>query len=109
MSAERVLSVSIAPGTRGSIVNISSSGSVGRPHADEPGVWHGRNPAFRNQPYDASKAALTNMSFYLADELKPRNVAVNVVFPGGHADHGLRRDGRRARAPGHPRWAAGQA
>jgi len=44
-------------------------------------VWAGRNPALRNQSYDASKAALTNMSFYLADELKPRNVAVNVVFP----------------------------
>jgi 1,1a-dihydroxy-1-hydro-9-fluorenone dehydrogenase len=66
---------------RGSIVNVSSGGSVGR--AVEDGVWDGRNPAFRNQPYDASKAALTNMSFYLADELKPHNVAVNVVFPAG--------------------------
>jgi NAD(P)-dependent dehydrogenase (short-subunit alcohol dehydrogenase family) len=37
----------------------------------------------RNQPYDASKAALTNLSFYLAEELRPHNVAVNVVFPAG--------------------------
>jgi 1,1a-dihydroxy-1-hydro-9-fluorenone dehydrogenase len=66
---------------RGSIVIVSSGGSVGQ--AVEAGVWAGRNPAFRNQPYDASKAALTNMSFSLADELKPHNVAVNVVFPGG--------------------------
>jgi NAD(P)-dependent dehydrogenase (short-subunit alcohol dehydrogenase family) len=68
---------------RGSIINISSGGSVGRASETEPGVWMGRNPAFRNQPYDASKAALTNMSFYLADELRPHNVAVNVVFPAG--------------------------
>jgi NAD(P)-dependent dehydrogenase (short-subunit alcohol dehydrogenase family) len=47
------------------------------------GVWTGRNPAFRNEPYDASKAALTNMSFFLAEELRPHNIAVNVVFPGG--------------------------
>jgi NAD(P)-dependent dehydrogenase (short-subunit alcohol dehydrogenase family) len=68
---------------RGSIINISSGGSVGRPSETEPGVWLGRNPAFRNQPYDASKAALTNMSFYLAEELKDNNIAVNVVFPAG--------------------------
>lgn len=66
---------------RGSIVNIASGGSVGV--RVEDGVWTGRNPAFRNEPYDASKAALTNMSFFLAEELKPDNVAVNVVFPGG--------------------------
>ena len=68
---------------RGSIVNVSSGGSVGRASDTEPGVWYGRNPAFRNEPYDASKAALTNMSFFLADELKSSNVAVNVVFPSG--------------------------
>lgn len=68
---------------RGSVVNISSGGSVGRASETEPGVWMGRNPAFRNQPYDASKAALTNMSFYLAEELKEHNIAVNVVFPAG--------------------------
>jgi NAD(P)-dependent dehydrogenase (short-subunit alcohol dehydrogenase family) len=66
---------------RGSIVNIASGGSVGKQVED--GVWEGRNPAFRNEPYDASKAALTNMSFFLADELKPHGIAVNVVFPGG--------------------------
>jgi 1,1a-dihydroxy-1-hydro-9-fluorenone dehydrogenase len=68
---------------RGSIVNVSSGGSVGRASDTETGVWHGRNPAFRNEPYDASKAALTNMSFFLAEELKPANIAVNVVFPSG--------------------------
>jgi NAD(P)-dependent dehydrogenase (short-subunit alcohol dehydrogenase family) len=66
---------------RGSIVNISSNGSVTRVAGD--GVWTGLHPGFRNQPYDASKAALTNVSFYLAEELRPNNVAVNVVFPAG--------------------------
>jgi 1,1a-dihydroxy-1-hydro-9-fluorenone dehydrogenase len=68
---------------RGSIINISSGGSVGRALDTEAGTWVGRNPAFRNQPYEASKAALTNMSFSLAEELKPSNIAVNVVFPAG--------------------------
>ena len=66
---------------RGSIVNIASGGSVGVQLQE--GVWVGRNPAFRNEPYDASKAALTNMSFFLAEELKPHGIAVNVVFPSG--------------------------
>jgi hypothetical protein len=30
----------------------------------------------------ASKAALATMSFYMADELKPMNVAVNTIIPG---------------------------
>ncbi|MDQ3809158.1 MAG: SDR family oxidoreductase [Chloroflexota bacterium] len=66
---------------RGSIITISSGGSVAQ--AAETGAWVGRNPAFRNQPYEASKAALTSMSFSLAAELQPSNVAVNVVFPAG--------------------------
>jgi NAD(P)-dependent dehydrogenase (short-subunit alcohol dehydrogenase family) len=68
---------------RGSIVNISSNGSVLPAVADQPGVWTGLHPGFRNQPYDAAKAALTSLSFYLAEELKPDGIAVNVVFPGG--------------------------
>ncbi len=51
----------------GSIINISSdSGSRGR--------------AF-NQPYGAAKAALTNLTQSLADELREKNIAVNAVFP----------------------------
>ena len=66
---------------RGSIVNISSRGSVTTSVAD--GVWGSAGGLARNQPYDASKAALTNLSFYLAEELRPHNIAVNVVFPAG--------------------------
>lgn len=51
----------------GNIVMISSnSGAKGRPG---------------DQPYGATKAALTNYSQSLADELRPANVAVNIVFP----------------------------
>jgi len=64
----------------GSIINVSANGSLTLPVA--PGVAQGNHPGLLNQPYDASKAALTSMSFYLAQEVKPHNVAVNVVFPG---------------------------
>lgn len=53
----------------GSIINVSSgSGARGRPG---------------DQPYAASKAALTNLTQSLADELKESNIAVNAVFPAG--------------------------
>jgi NAD(P)-dependent dehydrogenase (short-subunit alcohol dehydrogenase family) len=56
---------------RGSIINVGSGGSLGQ------------NPATREQPYKAAKAALISMSMYLAHELQPSNVAVNVLLPGG--------------------------
>jgi len=56
---------------RGSIINVGSGGSLGQ------------NPATREQPYKAAKAALISMSMYLAHEMKPSNVAVNVLLPGG--------------------------
>jgi len=65
---------------RGSVIVVGTGGSVLQPVA--PGVWRGRNTGSRNEPYDASKAALCNMSLYLAEELRDRGVAVNVVFPG---------------------------
>ena len=52
----------------GAIVNVSSSsGSWGRPG---------------DNPYGASKAALTNLSQSLASELSDRGIAVSVVYPG---------------------------
>ena len=64
----------------GSVINISANGSL--THAVGEGVAVGNHPRLLNQPYDATKAALTSMSFYLAEEVKASNVAVNVVFPG---------------------------
>jgi NAD(P)-dependent dehydrogenase (short-subunit alcohol dehydrogenase family) len=52
---------------RGSVINIGSRD----------------NPRMRNQPYAASKAALTSLSRYLAEEVREHNVAVNVLFPSG--------------------------
>lgn len=59
----------------GSIINVSTTGSI--PSHE---LWR---PWSREQPYMASKAAMTNMSHYLADEVRPHNIAVNVVFPPG--------------------------
>lgn len=55
---------------RGSIINIGS------------GNWDGTNPSSREQPYKSAKAALANMTFYLADELRQHNVAANLLVPG---------------------------
>jgi NAD(P)-dependent dehydrogenase (short-subunit alcohol dehydrogenase family) len=52
---------------QGSIINVSSTGPG--PHSLEG-------------PYQPSKAAETVMSHYLAHELKPYNIAVNVLLPG---------------------------
>jgi NAD(P)-dependent dehydrogenase (short-subunit alcohol dehydrogenase family) len=54
----------------GSIVNVVSGGA-----------WGGR-PDSMEQPYMSAKAAIVNLSFYLAHEVKPKNVAVNVLVPG---------------------------
>jgi 1,1a-dihydroxy-1-hydro-9-fluorenone dehydrogenase len=55
---------------RGSIINVSSNG------------YDGSRPSSREMPYQAAKAALTTMTLYLAHELKPYNIAANVIFPG---------------------------
>jgi len=65
---------------RGSVVMIGTRGSALSPVA--PGVWRAHQPGNRNQPYEASKAALCSWSLYLAEELRELGVAVNVVFPG---------------------------
>jgi NAD(P)-dependent dehydrogenase (short-subunit alcohol dehydrogenase family) len=66
---------------RGSVVNVSSPGCL-TAQADN-GTWVRWRPTELNQPYDASKAALTNLTFSLADEVRSHNVAVNVVLPLG--------------------------
>ena len=65
---------------KGSVINISANGSLILDLGS--GMSAGNHPEYLNQPYDASKAALTSLSFYLATEVKAHNVAVNVVFPG---------------------------
>ncbi|HEX9878778.1 MAG TPA: SDR family oxidoreductase [Candidatus Binatia bacterium] len=64
---------------RGSIVNIVSSGVL---NFSRGGGYMALRPNSREMPYMASKAALATMSFYLADEIRERNVAVNTIIPG---------------------------
>lgn len=64
---------------RGSIVNIVSSGILF--HSQGSG-YAALRPDSVEQPYMSSKAALANLSFYLAAELQGDNVAVNIVVPG---------------------------
>lgn len=65
---------------RGSIIAVASSGAA--LDSDGTGVWTALRPNSREQPYMSSKAALLNMSLYLADEVREYNIAVNVIFPG---------------------------
>jgi NAD(P)-dependent dehydrogenase (short-subunit alcohol dehydrogenase family) len=55
---------------KGSIISIGSGG------------WDGSNPSTREQPYKSAKAAVANMTFYLADELRQHNIAANLLVPG---------------------------
>jgi len=55
---------------RGSIVNVASDG------------YNGWRPSSREMPYQAAKAGMVTMALYLAHELQPRNIAVNVLLPG---------------------------
>ena len=64
---------------RGSIVSVVSSGILNHSRG---GGYMALRPNSREMPYQSSKAALATMSFYLADEVKDSNVAVNIVVPG---------------------------
>jgi NAD(P)-dependent dehydrogenase (short-subunit alcohol dehydrogenase family) len=55
---------------RGSVINIGSSGLMGE------------NAGSREIPYKPAKAALANLTFYLAHELRGQNIAANVLVPG---------------------------
>ena len=79
---------------RGSVINVSTTGSI--PSHE---LWR---PWSREQPYMATKAALTNLSHYLADEVREHNVAVNVVFPPGARTTGFDDRSAERAAKGQP-------
>lgn len=64
---------------RGSIVNVVSSGilpvSIG-------GGFYGLRPGTVEMPYQATKAAVMALTFYLGEEVRLDGVAVNAVMPG---------------------------
>ena len=64
---------------RGSIITVCSSGILAHSRG---GGYTALRPNSREMPYMASKAALATLCFYLADEVKDRNVAVNSILPG---------------------------
>lgn len=64
---------------RGSIINVVSSGIL---NFSRGGGYTAFRPWSREMPYMSSKAALATMSFYLADEVKPYNISVNLIIPG---------------------------
>jgi NAD(P)-dependent dehydrogenase (short-subunit alcohol dehydrogenase family) len=64
---------------RGSIINTVSSGIL---NFSQGGGYTALRPNSQEMPYQSSKAALATLSFYLADEMRGNNVAVNIVIPG---------------------------
>lgn len=82
---------------RGSIVNTVSSGIL---HHSHGGAYTALRPNSREMPYQSAKAALATMSFYLADEVKEHNVAVNIVVPGHTRTTGFDEQNRARLATG---------
>jgi NAD(P)-dependent dehydrogenase (short-subunit alcohol dehydrogenase family) len=64
---------------RGSVVSTISSGAL---HHSHGGAYMALRPNSREMPYQSTKSALLTMMFYLADEVKDKNVAVNIMVPG---------------------------
>jgi len=64
---------------RGSIMTVVSSGIL---FHSRGGAYEALRPDSKEQPYMSSKAALANLSFYLAAEMKQYNIAANIVIPG---------------------------
>jgi len=85
---------------KGSIINVVSSGILNHSHG---GGYAALRPNSMEMPYMASKAALATLSFYLADEVKQFNVAVNIIIPGHTRTTGFDEQNRaRLEAGGKP-------
>ena len=64
---------------QGSVMSVISSGALHHSHGS---AYMALRPNSREMPYQSAKSALLCMMFYLADEVKERNVAVNILVPG---------------------------
>lgn len=64
---------------RGSVMSVVSSGALHHSHGS---AYMALRPNSREMPYQSAKAAVLCMMFYLADEVRERNVAVNILVPG---------------------------
>lgn len=83
----------------GSVVSVITSGAL---MGSNGGAYTALRPNSREQPYTSSKAALASMMFYIADELKEHNVAVNVVVPGHTRTTGFVEQNAARAAAGRP-------
>lgn len=63
----------------GTILNMVSSGVM---TSSTGGAYFGARPWTTEMPYQATKSALTTMTFYLAQELRGDGVALNATMPG---------------------------
>ena len=64
---------------RGSIMAVISSGAL---HHSRGGAYMALRPNSHEMPYQSAKAALMTMMFYLGDEVRDSNIAVNILIPG---------------------------
>ena len=88
----------------GSIISVISGGAM---HTAVGGAYVAQRSNSREMPYQSAKAATLTMMFYLADEVRENNVAVNILIPGNARTTGYdeQNDARRAagdagRSPG---------
>jgi NAD(P)-dependent dehydrogenase (short-subunit alcohol dehydrogenase family) len=63
----------------GSIINVVSSGVL---TLASGGGYYALRPWSTEMPYQASKAAVMSLTFYLGDEVRADGVAVNAIMPG---------------------------
>src|SRR5713226_2392854 len=64
---------------RGSIMNVVSSGVLPVAHG---GGYFSLRPYTVEMPYQATKASVMALTFYLGDEVRGEGVAVNAIMPG---------------------------
>ena len=64
---------------RGSVISVISGGTM---HTAVGGAYVAQRSNSREMPYQSAKAATLTMMFYLADEVRESNVAVNSLIPG---------------------------
>lgn len=81
----------------GSIATVVSSGAL---HHSNDGAYMALRPNSREVPYQPAKAAILCAMFYLADEVKEYNVAVNVAIPGHTRTTGFDQQGAHRRLLG---------
>ena len=89
----------------GSVISVISGGAM---HTGENGVYVAQRSSSREMPYQSAKAATLTMMFYLADEVKENNVAVNILIPGNARTTGYDEQNDARREAGQSNRAIGR-